>query len=405
LRILFNILRHDFAPGWSRRIRPAVATPLGVLIIAAGVAILAGLVIHPRVFVLAGGLLTVAAFGICWPWITTRGLRGSLHFDRPRSVEGHEVGAKLTITNHLPWPLWSLHLRSLDSATIVRLPAMSARTVSECRWVYTPQRRGVYPVQLPKIATGFPFGVWESERAAEVDAPLIVWPRTYPVGPIPSCNSDTLLDGQVVRNKVGGSGDVLGVRPYRRGDSPRRIHWAQSARHDRLIVCELQATSRPVILLVLDLNDSAHTSGPDGTLENAIRVAASLVNGWLEAGAQVGLVASDTAMTPQSGLEHCTRILDTLAGIQTGVEELQTVLENHKIPTRHDVMSVIITTDRGAAHIQQVQPDSRWIILNSAGFGGDSTFTFTPRPWLLITGPNSLPDELRFGTLEAAHGS
>ena len=61
----------------------------------------------------------------------------------------------------------------------------------------------------------------------------------------------------LARDRPGTWGDVLGVRPYRRGDVLRRIHWPQSARHGQLVVCEVQA-SRPSVQIVLDTHPESH---------------------------------------------------------------------------------------------------------------------------------------------------
>jgi uncharacterized protein (DUF58 family) len=156
--------------------------------------------------------------------------------------------------------------------------------------------------------------LWEAKRELAVDAPLVVWPRTFPVGPIPPVSGDRQVEGNVTRSKVGTNGDVLGLRPYRRGDLPRRIHWGQSARQDRLIVCELEANSRPMIQIVVDADPSVHVgNGPASSREWAIRLAASFAKGWLEDGAQVGLAWGGHDVAPTSGQSQACRILDALA--------------------------------------------------------------------------------------------
>ncbi len=118
------------------------------------------------------------------------------------------------------------------------------------------------------------------------------------------------VEGNVSRNKIGTTGDVLGVRPYRRGDSPRRIHWGQSAKHDRLIVCELQSNARPVIQLVLDTDPRIHCgTGTNGSREWAIRIVASLAKGWIESGAQVGLACANVELPPASGVAQSMSFL------------------------------------------------------------------------------------------------
>ncbi len=403
LAFLVLASRRDFFPQFSRAVRRWLYSPLGVLLVAVGVSTLAGLVVHPRVFALAGGLLAVVAAGVCWPWLTASGVRAAVGFDRPRAAEGEAVTATVELTNHLPWTAWGLVVR--DGEQTVGVPAVGGRTAGVCRWEFTPPRRGEYPAHPPKVGTAFPFGIWEAARSCEVASRLVVWPRTFPVGPVPSTAGADVADGNVTRSKVGSTGDVLGVRPYRRGDSPRRIHWAQSAKHDRLVVCELQSHSRPVVLLVLDADPAVHTLGDDGSREWAIRVTASLAKGWLEAGAQVGLACAGVYLAPNAGGEHLNTLLDTLARLGDTAVSLTEVLEGPRVKADPAGVRVVVTTD--AARIADTSGrDVRPVILDRGGFGGSAEqVAAASGVWLHIPSATDAPHQLRHGTPEASHGS
>ena len=108
---------------------------------------------------------------------------------------------------------------------------------------------------------------------------------------MPEAEGSHASDGLATRDRAGHWGDPLGVRPYRRGDPLRRVHWGLTARHGELIVRELQSNAVPRVQIVLDAHPAAHAgSGPDGSREWAIRVAASLAEGWIGQGAEVELV-------------------------------------------------------------------------------------------------------------------
>jgi uncharacterized protein (DUF58 family) len=212
-----------------------------------------------------------------------------------------------------------------------------------------------------------------------------------------------MAEGNVTRSKVGSTGDVLGVRPYRRGDSPRRVHWAQSAKHDRLIVCELQSYSRPVVLLVLDADPSVHTHGEEGSREWAVRVTASLAKGWLEAGAQVGLAVAGSYFPPNAGSEHMKTLLDALARLGDTAAPLEAVLADPRMTADPAVVRVVVTTDCGRVPADH---DVRRVVLARAGFGGtpDQTADLTG-VWLEIPSFADIAHQLRHGTPEASHGS
>src|SRR5258707_15631353 len=87
---------HDFCPAFSRRVRRVVYNPLGVLLVAAAVALVCGFFLHAQGFIFAGGIVAVVGLGVVWPWLSLRGLTGTLAFDRPRTSEGESVGVRLT---------------------------------------------------------------------------------------------------------------------------------------------------------------------------------------------------------------------------------------------------------------------------------------------------------------------
>jgi uncharacterized protein (DUF58 family) len=407
-----HLVSHDFFPDFSRRVRAAVASPLGVLIVAAAFAVACGLVLHPRMFALAGGLGGVVAVGVCWPWLTVRGVRAVVAFDQGRITEGETASVRAEVTNYLPWPAWGLTLADESGTFSIRLAGIGPAARAVARWTVTPDRRGVYPRARLDLRCAFPFGLWQARRPVRVDAPLLVWPRTLPVGPAPADAGTEHPDGQVARNRVGGTGDVLGVRPYRRGDSPRRIHWPQSARHDRLIVCEVQTTSRPTVFLVLDADPTAHTPGPDGSREWAIRAVASLVAGWLEAGALVGAAWAGTYLPPGAGRGQAVRVLDALARLPDDSPEPSADVLNSALTAGQEGIRIVVTTDAGLDRLGRVG-GVRFAVLERTGFGGDrlsrscdeGPIRAPVRPWLSIPGRAGIAHALRAGWTEAKHGS
>jgi uncharacterized protein (DUF58 family) len=404
-----SVFALDSFPDLSVSIRRYARSPLGVLTFGFLVAVLCGLALHPRVFALAGGLGLVIVVGVCWPWLTLRGTSASLRFDRERACEGEAVPVAVEISNHLPWPSWGMLVRGGfqgGAEGAVRLEAAPSRSRSTCRWTFVPSIRGRYPSSAPRLSTRFPFGIWHAQRTVLTDRNLIVWPKTFPVGALPIEDGANVIEGNVARNKVGSTGDVLGVRPYRRGDSPRRIHWAQSAKHDRFIVCELATHTRPVVMLLLDTDPAVHTPGGDGSREWSIRVTASFAKGWVEAGAQVGLAAGETVLMPASGPGQLTRIMDRLAGITDGdAVTLPVLLRHPKLASAPSAILIAVTTDVGM-DLAPRDGAVRLVALRLAGFGGSGvTTSHGPPPWLDIPNPEQLPQRLRLGWAEARHGS
>ena len=414
---LHAIATYDFSPRFSAQARKFAYHPLGILLLAGAASLLCGLFLHAQGFVLCGGAVVVIALGVIWPWLSLRGVAGTLAFGRARATEGEAVEVRLTLRNRLPWAAWGLAVRGGfggdPSDAVAGIASAPRRRTALCRWEFTPTCRGVYPLSPPRLTTGFPFGLWEYGRRLPVEEPLVVRPRTYPVGPIPSVSGGRQVEGNVSRSKVGTNGDVMGVRPYRRGDSPRRIHWGQSAKHDRLVVCELESNSRPVIQLVLDADPGVHVGvGPDSSREWAIRVVASFAKGWLEDGAQVGLAWGGHDIPPASGGSQLHKILDALAGLPAETPQpLADVLSCPKCRGFREGLQVIVTTDRTHAHGgcgACESEDQRWVVLKTSAFadsGDHPECGRCPTPWLSLDSAESIPALLKAGWREARHGS
>jgi uncharacterized protein (DUF58 family) len=407
---------YDCFPEFSANVRRFIYHPLGVLTLAALASLLCGLFLHSQGFVLCGGVLAVVALGVIWPWLSLRGLAGSIAFDRTRASEGDTVEVRLTIRNRLPWSAWGLAVRGGfggdTSDAVASIASAPHRRTALCRWQFVPPCRGVYPLS-PKVVTGFPFGLWENSRKLPVETSLVVWPRTFPVGPVPPAGGERQVEGNVSRSKAGTHGEVVGARPYRRGDSPRRIHWGQSAHHDRLIVRELETTSRPVIQLILDADPRVHAgSGPDSSREWAVRIVASFARGWLANGAEVGVAWAGHDIPPASGQAQLHKILDALAALPGECDKpLAEVLACPKCRAFRDGLQVIVTTDRVHAHQgcgACAAEDQHWVVLKAGAFGESATPSACgncPSPWLLIESAETVPALLRGGWREARHGS
>lgn len=419
-----RLLTYDCFPQFSAQVRKRLATPLAWLLIGAMLAATCAMMVSPRVWTIFAGLLTLIALGIAWPWLTLSALRLWIAFARDRTVEGEEVRVTACVENLWLLPAYGLTLQGgirrgasecdLEGELAVRLPRCPAFSKTECHWKFVPRQRGEYPVHAPQLATGFPFGLWETTRATESATSLIVWPATFPVGAIPMSASDAMLEGKVSRQRAGTEGELLGVRPYRRGDSPRRIHWAQSARHDRLIVCELESTARPTVRIILDLDSAIHSQGSQGSREWAIRVAASFAKGWLNAGAQIALVGDGIDIPLSSGEGHLRRLLDGLARLPRQSDlPLEKLLEA-AAPCGAGMQLLITTDQRQRNSRRKDRLEARWVILKRSGFeanGGESRTWHgdgkpqAKTPWLVIDSPKEAERSLQTGWSEARHGS
>ena len=180
------VAEFDCFPEFSARVRRLVAHPLGVLLLAAVASLLCGLFLHSQGYVLCGGVTVVVALGVLWPWLSLRGLTGTVTFDRTRAAEGEAVGVRLTLRNRLPWAALGLAVKGGfggGAEPVAGIASAPRRRTAVCRWAVTPPRRGVYPLGLPRLAAGFPFGLWENSRELAVEVRVVLRPGPHDLEP------------------------------------------------------------------------------------------------------------------------------------------------------------------------------------------------------------------------------
>lgn len=411
-------IARDYFPAVDRFLIDWAKTPLGALMAAAIAAALCGVFLHPNGFVVFLAIVLVLIFGLVWPWLSVRGLGALLQFGRTRAREGESVTIRLALRNRAPWAVSGIgvHFASgdcQDGRSDGGVAYVKGRTTTDCRWQFIPEQRGEYPRRAPQLSCGFPFGLWHATRPVAVETNLLVWPRVFSVGPLPLTAGDRSCDGAVFRNKAGTTGDLLGVRPYRRGDSLRRIHWPQTARHGRLVVCELQSPAHPLVQIVVDTDPSMHAGqGADSSREWAIRIAASFMEGWLRDGAQVEAVIGGALFPGRAGAAQIPVLLDALARVAPEQGPSLTLLS--ELPAWKDFdggLRVVVTTDRALAEAPAaVHRDTRqrFVVLRADSFmhgqpAAHPHASLAVEPWIRIDGPGHVPASLRATRKETAH--
>lgn len=321
LRGLHGGLNHDFCP-WMNRYVYWLKRPIGWVVLAFAMSLLLGIYVSHQAFLASGAIAAIGVLGCAWPWLSTLGLRGELHWGPNRCEEGDAIESTLTIVNRWPFPVWGLVVdvdSDLNSATAtqplnVSLSKIPALSRTSFRWHAAPKSRGVYPRRPPRLSTAFPFGIWSCHQPLEVREPLIVWPRMTRLTDVPPNQGDRQLGVGGSTDRAGADGDWIGVRPFRPGDRLRHVHWAQTARRDHLIVFEHQSLSKQTIAISLDENAARAATAEQ--VDCMVRVLASLATHFLAHAWEVR-IALDGAWRPL--LPHQKHAwLDELAQWQPG---------------------------------------------------------------------------------------
>jgi uncharacterized protein (DUF58 family) len=372
--IVSAVLETDFCP-WANRWVYWLKNPFWVLLAAALTAITCGVLVSGTALVLGALLLVLLALGVLWPWISVRGVSCAVRFEHTRIRDGEVVPVEISITNRWPWPVWGLSLvrgfaaGSQGGFALAMVGGWSTGTV---RWSFRPEGRGLYPSSPPQLETGFPFGLYVARRPVQVENSLIVWPRRVLLDELPDAVEIESREDRTSDRRAGDVGDVLGTRWFRQGDSLRRVHWAQSARQGRLIVCERQTPISCAMRLVLDLDPSSHGGqGRERSLERLLRVTASIVESMHAQHSYVECVIGEQSYVIGSAAADLRNCLDALAAVPaSGLESCHPHGVCCGARGRHRSLSeFVVTTELGLSrqlHRRHWSENHHYVVVGSA---------------------------------------
>ncbi|NBD32679.1 MAG: DUF58 domain-containing protein [Cyanobacteria bacterium] len=181
-------------------------------------------------------------------------------------------------------------------------------------WIYTvkAKQRGIYHWSKVNLRTATPLGLFWSRRRRHVNATAIVYPLVLPLKKCPLLDTlgeeDSDQFPQERRFQAATVGLTRGLRPYRRGDSPRLIHWRSSARYGELRVRELELSMGGQDVVIC-LNSAI--AWEEAIFEDAVIAAASLYFYARRSQLNVKL------WTAQAGLIQSQQdVLEVLAAVQ-----------------------------------------------------------------------------------------
>jgi uncharacterized protein (DUF58 family) len=143
----------------------------------------------------------------------------------------------------------------------------------------TPARRGRDRHTGFRIATRFPFGLFEKSREVEAEGELIIYPAVDPVR-LP-LEEPGRRAGGASANGRGAGDETYALRTMREGDDPRDIYWRKSTMGDQIIMRERASETRPDIEICVDTvrprgaQKQPESEAFSAQLERKIREAAS----------------------------------------------------------------------------------------------------------------------------------
>src|SRR5438105_6790335 len=284
-----------------------------------GGVLLASLLFHEALlFVVSLILLLTGIAAQLWDRYCLSGLGYRRVLGQTRAFFGEQVPLTVEIANEKPLPLAWLEVEdtvpgpglSLAPAHVgpSHIPGRRMLTMLlSVRWYERVRRhysitcdaRGFHGFGPAILRTGDVFGLTTREVEVAQEDFLLVYPKIVPLERLALPTRNPF--GDVPQRQQWLFEDPLrtvGIRDYRPGDSPRRMHWKATARApDQALQVKLfepTTTQRLHVLLNISTsgqNWSWHGYDPD-TLEAAITTAASVANWGTERGYLVGLAAN-----------------------------------------------------------------------------------------------------------------
>jgi len=174
---------------------------------------------------------------------------------------------------------------------------ISPKSAQVAAYRRTPLKRGRDVHVGFRIATRFPFGLFEKSREVSAEGELIIYPAVDPVQLPPS--GPGRLAGQDSSLGRGQGEDFLGLRALREGEDPRDVHWRKTAALGQLVARERAREARPDVTLALDVIKSRHAAEDwDLSFERRIRDVASRAVAHLKRG---------DCVTVRTSIGHLTR--------------------------------------------------------------------------------------------------
>jgi uncharacterized protein (DUF58 family) len=123
----------------------------------------------------------------------------------------------------------------------VRSPGAPPAVPVSLEW--TPTQRGSHRVKLLQLESYFPFGFILKVFPQELVTEVHIWPavadtHAFSLPTLPSTGDPLQLLSTSAKGHQGSEPDIVGLRPYRRGDPKRQINWKKTAQTGRATVNE-----------------------------------------------------------------------------------------------------------------------------------------------------------------------
>lgn len=250
----------------------------------------------PHLYLLLAFGLGFALVCLAASWLNLKdiGVRRAL----PREIHaGETVRVGMTFMGRRSW-FGSFGIDVIDqfrrqyaaSECFSYLPRLASGSETTASYRTRFRQRGRYRLEVTRLSSSFPFGLFRCVAFVRVPSDLVVYPALGELVRVPGPAGSGLSPIRRAVRQDAAQIDPSGLREYRDGDPTSWIHFKASARHQRLLVRLLEPEqSRDVLVF---LNGYVGAFGDLGTLrlfEQAVSAAATICVRLLEADRTVRL--------------------------------------------------------------------------------------------------------------------
>jgi uncharacterized protein (DUF58 family) len=177
--------------------------------------------------------------------------------------------------------------------------------------------RGLHRIPHAHVSSLFPFGFFRKGVRYPADLEVLVFPEIFPA----ASSSRVGIEhhhGEDTNRRAGWGHGLHALRPFRRGDDPRGIHWKQTARTGNLVYMERESEQSRRLAILFD-NGVGDLTDKDAFLrfERLVSEAATAALDHLSRGYEVELVTRDRVLPFAGGPRQRLAILETLALVET----------------------------------------------------------------------------------------
>ncbi|MET0389987.1 MAG: DUF58 domain-containing protein [Polyangiales bacterium] len=244
---------HRPEKAWKRHLR-TTREGKAFLFVTVGVGIAAFNTGNNLLFLILGFMLSLIVLSGVMSETAIRGLRVSRRLPA-RAFAGQMCLIELVLQNRKTrQPSYSLEIEDLaeDGPTERRCYFLKVGPGAEQAAVYrrTPLRRGTLRFVGFRVATRYPFGIFEKWRVLSQGSELLVYPSLLSDQELRHELRSHGLDSPTT--KVGVGTEIAGLRGYETGDDARAIHWRRTAALGRLMVTERQSDASTQLTVLLD---------------------------------------------------------------------------------------------------------------------------------------------------------